>query len=273
MLPRPAAPAALFTVVAQVGGQALRHNMTALGPHVLPLSEQAKFGANLVLRLAAKRSTRLSAALPAAWLRPYVPDFRKAFDFFCIHTGGRGIIDGLEKEMALSRPNVEPSRASLYRFGNTSSTRCVCCGVVASVCWLRGGWVNGCVAAAWPLVSLHVPDGLSLCSAAAPACLLPSINQPIHHAHSVWYELAYIESLFGVARGLRVWQLAFGSGFKFNSAVLVANRPVAEAHPAWEGFDAAAMWVELDAMESQAAAERAARAKLSGGSPQEQQEQ
>lgn len=196
----------------KVGGQALRHNMTALGPHVLPLSEQAKFGANLVLRLAAKRSTRLSAALPAAWLRPYVPDFRKAFDFFCIHTGGRGIIDGLEKEMALSRPNVEPSRASLYRFGNTSST-------------------------------------------------------------SVWYELAYIESLFGVARGQRVWQLAFGSGFKFNSAVLVANRPVAEAHPAWEGFDAAAMWVELDAMESQAAAERAARAKLSGGSPQEQQEQ
>jgi predicted naringenin-chalcone synthase len=40
-----------------------------------------------------------------------------------ILTGGRGIIDGLEKEMALSRRQVEPSRASLYRFGNTSSTR------------------------------------------------------------------------------------------------------------------------------------------------------
>jgi hypothetical protein len=39
-------------------------------------------------------------------------------------TGGRGIIDGLEKEMQLSRQQVEPSRASLYRFGNTSSTRC-----------------------------------------------------------------------------------------------------------------------------------------------------
>jgi 3-ketoacyl-CoA synthase len=37
--------------------------------------------------------------------------------------GGRGIIDGLEKEMQLSRRQVEPSRASLYRFGNTSSTR------------------------------------------------------------------------------------------------------------------------------------------------------
>jgi 3-ketoacyl-CoA synthase len=40
-----------------------------------------------------------------------------------IAAGGRGIIDGLEKEMQLSRRQVEPSRASLYRFGNTSSTR------------------------------------------------------------------------------------------------------------------------------------------------------
>jgi hypothetical protein len=41
---------------------------------------------------------------------------------------------------------------------------------------------------------------------------------------SVWYELAYIESRQGVSRGGRVWQLAFGSGFKFNSNVMVANR-------------------------------------------------
>jgi hypothetical protein len=34
-----------------------------------------------------------------------------------------------------------------------------------------------------------------------------------------------------------VWQLAFGSGFKFNSCVLVANRRVQEAHVAWQGFD------------------------------------
>jgi hypothetical protein len=33
----------------------------------------------------------------------------------------------------------------------------------------------------------------------------------------VWYELAYIETFQGVASGKRVWQLAFGSGFKFNS--------------------------------------------------------
>jgi hypothetical protein len=52
------------------------------------------------------------------------------------------------------------------------------------------------------------------------------------------YELAYIESrAAGVARGQRVWQLAFGSGFKFNSCVLVANKRVQEAHTAWKGFE------------------------------------
>jgi 3-ketoacyl-CoA synthase len=106
----------------QVGALALKTNMTQLGPMVLPYSELLKFGANTAVRMAAKNSKRVAQTLPASWQEQYVPDFRKAFDFFCIHTGGRGIIDGLEKEMSLTRRQVEPSRASLYRFGNTSST-------------------------------------------------------------------------------------------------------------------------------------------------------
>jgi len=105
-----------------VGAKALRMNMTDLGPLVLPLSEQLTYAANAALRQAVKLYKPLGAAVPQEWLKPYTPDFRKAFDFFCIHTGGRGIIDGLEKEMHLTRGQVEPSRASLYRFGNTSST-------------------------------------------------------------------------------------------------------------------------------------------------------
>jgi 3-ketoacyl-CoA synthase len=105
-----------------VGARALRHNMTSLGPLVLPVSEQLVFAANYLARQACRHSKPLAQALPVSWTRPYTPDFKKAFDFYCIHTGGRGIIDGLEKEMSLSRQQVEPSRASLYRFGNTSST-------------------------------------------------------------------------------------------------------------------------------------------------------
>lgn len=43
---------------------------------------------------------------------------------------------------------------------------------------------------------------------------------------SIWYELAYLESKGKVRAGDRVWQLAFGSGFKCNSAVWRAVRRV-----------------------------------------------
>ncbi len=78
-----------------------------------------------------------------------------------------------------------------------------------------------------------------------------------------------MESKRGLRAGQRVWQLAFGSGFKFNSAVLVADRDVREAHAAWDGFDSEAMWRELDALEKAVAAGRAGRAS-SGGAKRQQ---
>ena len=56
---------------------------------------------------------------------------------------------------------------------------------------------------------------------------------------SIWYVLAWIESLEGVARGDRVWQIAFGSGFKVNSAVLRARRAIADVHPAYGDWEPA----------------------------------
>jgi len=42
-----------------------------------------------------------------------------------------------------------------------------------------------------------------------------------------------VETKQGVRRGERVWQLAFGSGFKCNSAVWVALRDCNDQHDAW----------------------------------------
>jgi len=99
-----------------VAGDALKSNLTTLGPIVLPWSEQIKFFLNLVRR-------KLEAYAGKEKRTPaYVPDFKKAFDHFCIHAGGRAIIDGLEENLKLEPHHVEPSRATLYRYGNTSSS-------------------------------------------------------------------------------------------------------------------------------------------------------
>ena len=54
-------------------------------------------------------------------LPPYVPNFTKAFQWICVHTGGRAVIDAIESNLSLPPHYLEPSRLSLYRYGNVSS--------------------------------------------------------------------------------------------------------------------------------------------------------
>ncbi|CAN0900297.1 3-ketoacyl-CoA synthase 11 [Linum grandiflorum] len=145
-----------------VAGDALKTNITTLGPLVLPMSEQLIFFATLVGKKVLKMK-----------IKPYIPDFKLAFEHFCIHAGGRAVLDELEKNLQLSEWHMEPSRMTLYRFGNTSSS-------------------------------------------------------------SLWYELAYSEAKGRIRKGDRTWQIAFGSGFKCNSAVWKALRtidPAKEKNP------------------------------------------
>ncbi|MBA0586701.1 3-ketoacyl-CoA synthase 4 [Gossypium raimondii] len=137
-----------------IAGGALKTNITTMGPLVLPISEQILFFVTLVAK-----------KLFNAKIKPYIPDFKLAFDHFCIHAGGRAVIDELEKNLQLLPVHAEASRMTLHRFGNTSSS-------------------------------------------------------------SIWYELAYTEAKGRMRKGNRVWQIAFGSGFKCNSTVWVALRNV-----------------------------------------------
>ncbi|XP_019180832.1 PREDICTED: 3-ketoacyl-CoA synthase 20-like [Ipomoea nil] len=131
-----------------MAGDALKTNITTLGPLVLPMSEQLLFFLTLVARKVFKMKK----------VKPYIPDFKLAFEHFCIHAGGKAVLDAIEKSLELSQWHMEPSRMTLYRFGNTSSS-------------------------------------------------------------SLWYELAYTEAKGRITKGDRIWQIAFGSGFKCNSAV------------------------------------------------------
>ncbi|XP_031492419.1 LOW QUALITY PROTEIN: 3-ketoacyl-CoA synthase 6-like [Nymphaea colorata] len=144
-----------------IAGEALKSNITTIGPLVLPASEQLLFLFTLIGR----------KVFNPKW-KPYIPDFKQAFEHFCIHAGGRAVIDELEKNLQLSAEHVEASRMTLHRFGNTSSS-------------------------------------------------------------SLWYELNYIESKGRMKRGDRVWQIAFGSGFKCNSAVWKCNRTIKALDGPW----------------------------------------
>lgn len=115
--------------IVKVAGKCMEKNMTMLGPLVLPITEQAKVVVSIVTRFvlkvlvrALKSHKRDDLALKLPVVKPYVPDFKEGIDHFCIHAGGRAVIDGIEKNMKLELYHTEPSRMALLNYGNTSSS-------------------------------------------------------------------------------------------------------------------------------------------------------
>ena len=87
--------------IVKVAGKTMEKNLTTLGPQVLPISEQAKVVWSIILRYILKSLGKtLKANGKESWatklpiVKPYVPDFKRCIDHFCIHAGGRAVIDG-----------------------------------------------------------------------------------------------------------------------------------------------------------------------------------
>eukprot|EP01018_Ginkgo_biloba_P038614 Gb_08308 [translate_table: standard] len=102
----------LSTYLIEAAGLALKNNITILASRVLPISEQLYFVYNLLC----------IKILKSKGVKPYVPNFKLAFEHFCIHPGGRAVINGIGKNLKLTDYDTEPAHMTLHRFGNTSSS-------------------------------------------------------------------------------------------------------------------------------------------------------
>lgn len=98
----------------RAAGSVLKDNITTLAPRILPLSEKLKFAINYI-------SMKLSRGQKPA-IKAYVPNFKKAVSHFVVHPGGRAVLEGVAEKLELGDWYMEPSRMTLHRFGNTSSS-------------------------------------------------------------------------------------------------------------------------------------------------------
>ncbi|PIN16744.1 Very-long-chain 3-oxoacyl-CoA synthase [Handroanthus impetiginosus] len=83
---------------------AFTRNIAGIAKKALPLKE-------LILYIMLKYTRKLATL-----------NLKTGLDHFCLHAGGVILIEGVKTSLGLSKHDVEPSRMTLHRFGNTSSS-------------------------------------------------------------------------------------------------------------------------------------------------------
>lgn len=107
--------------------RAFFENLRNLAPRVLPLNQILSY---IALSLWQRLRSSPKGASSDGTARV---NFRAAVEHFCIHPGGAAVIEAVGRGLGLEKRDLEPSRMTLHRFGNTS----------ASSLWYVLGYMEG----------------------------------------------------------------------------------------------------------------------------------
>ncbi|XP_031247578.1 3-ketoacyl-CoA synthase 12-like [Pistacia vera] len=91
-------------------------NLRVISPKILPLRELLRFVVVSFVRKMSNKSPKGDQP------KKSLINFRTGVDHFCIHTGGKAVIDGIGFSLDLTEYELEPARMTLHRFGNTSAS-------------------------------------------------------------------------------------------------------------------------------------------------------
>ncbi|KAL4289676.1 hypothetical protein GQ457_14G023020 [Hibiscus cannabinus] len=94
----------------KAAGKAVATNLRVVVPKMLPLKELIRY--SMVSYLRSMRATPTSEASL---------NLKSGIEHFCIHPGGKAVIDGMGRSLGLNEYDLEPTRMALHRFGNTSA--------------------------------------------------------------------------------------------------------------------------------------------------------
>ncbi|KAA8543925.1 hypothetical protein F0562_021898 [Nyssa sinensis] len=89
-------------------------NLKEISPKILPVRELLRFSVSLLVQKMYQSSAKGRG-------RPVI-NLKTGVDHFCVHTGGKAVIDGIGQNLNLSEYDLEPARMTLHRFGNTSAS-------------------------------------------------------------------------------------------------------------------------------------------------------
>lgn len=122
-----------------VAAGAITRNLSIVGSKILPIRGIIDYVFRVSVRFIKiqlskySKSSLLSSLSPSTSiptpateclerLPPIVPNFKLAVQHFCIHAGGRAVLSAIQDALHLTDADMKPSRDTLYKYGNTSSS-------------------------------------------------------------------------------------------------------------------------------------------------------